>query len=260
VAGESNVETAPEHALQHALSFMRACLAKVADSVRPIEAGIVLSTPSLPAVWAVNQLRVACAMPFEALLELAEEQLAGFEYRQIAVEDQLAGPGLEASFRAASWKIERDLVMVLGVGADRPAETTIVEESGEEEMLELIQRWYMEDDSPPSEVGQLVDYARRETHVLDDRALGVRSRDGQLVAVAKLRSAGATAQVDDVYTTPEARGRGYARALITHAVDLARASGSELIFIVADDQDWPKRLYERLGFRAAGRLWQFHRD
>jgi GNAT superfamily N-acetyltransferase len=66
--------------------------------------------------------------------------------------------------------------------------------------------------------------------------------------------------VDDVYTVPEARGRGFARALITHAVALAREAGAGLIFIVADDEDWPKRLYERLGFRAVGHVWQFHRD
>jgi hypothetical protein len=29
---------------------------------------------------------------------------------------------------------------------------------------------------------------------------------------------------------------------------------------VADDNDWPKLLYERLGFRPVGHLWQFHRD
>ena len=33
-----------------------------------------------------------------------------------------------------------------------------------------------------------------------------------------------------------------------------------IIFIVADDTDWPKRLYGRIGFREAGHLWQFHRD
>ena len=250
----------PEQTLQRALAFMRASLAKVADAARPIDGGVVLSTPSLPAVWAINQLRVNEEMAFAALLELADEQLSGLEYRQIALEHQLSGPGLETSFREARWKVERDLVMVLAAGADRCADTGIVEEPGEEETLEVIRRWYLEDVPEPSEVGQLVNYARREMRTLGERLLGVRSSDGQLVAVAKLRSGETIAQVEDVYTTPEARGRGFARAVITHAVELARAAGHELIFIVADDEDWPKRLYERLGFRAAGHLWQFHRD
>jgi GNAT superfamily N-acetyltransferase len=258
VAGESHV--GPEHAFERALTFMRASLARVADAATPIDAGVVLSTPSLPAVWSINQLRVTKEMPFNALLDLADEQLAGFEYRQIALEHQRSGAALETSFREAHWKVARELVMVLAAGTDRRADTGIVEEPGEQETLELVRRWYMEDVPPPSEVAQLITYARREMRALGEHLLGVRSSDGHLVAVAKLRSGEAIAQVEDVYTAPEARGRGFASAVITRAVELAHAGGHEVIFIVADDDDWPKRLYGRLGFRAAGRLWQFHRD
>ena len=141
--------------------------------------------------------------------------------------------------------------MILTAGADRCTGTSIVEGPGEDEVLELIRRWYEEDEPALSGIEQLVAYGRRETRALSDRLLGVRSSDGRLVAIAKLRSGRATAQVEDVYTVPEARGRGFARALITRAVALARETGHELIFIVADDENWPKRLYERLGFRAA---------
>src|SRR5437868_11246311 len=166
--------------LERALEFMRTGLARTADAVRPIDAGIVLSTPSLPAVWAVNQIRIGEAVSFDELIELAEEQLAGFEYRQIAVEHQSAGPGLEASFRAASWKVERDVVMTLAGGADRAADTSIVDEPAEAEVLEVIRRWYGEDSPAPSEIEQLVDYGRRERRALGDRLLGVRSSDGAL--------------------------------------------------------------------------------
>jgi GNAT superfamily N-acetyltransferase len=105
-----------------------------------------------------------------------------------------------------------------------------------------------------------VAYSGRENQVLGDRLLGVRSGDGHLVAISKLRSDGVIAQVEDVYTAPEARGRGFARALITRAVELARGAGHDLAFIVADDADWPKLFYGRLGFRSVGHLWQFHRD
>ena len=47
---------------------------------------------------------------------------------------------------------------------------------------------------------------------------------------------------------------------MSQAVALARDASQEPIFIVADDNDWPKLLYERLGFRGVGNLWQFHRD
>ena len=250
----------PAGAIERALAFMRAGLAVTADAVRTIEAGLVLSTPSLPAVWAVNQLWVTAPLASNELVELADEQLAGFDYRQIAVENQLAGPDLEASLRAAGWRAERDVVMILTAGADRCTGTSIVEEPDEDEVLELIRRWYEEDEPALSGIEQLVAYGRREARALSDRLLGVRSSDGRLVAISKLRAVGDIAQVEDVYTVPEARGRGFARALISRAVALARETDNELIFIVADDEDWPKRLYERLGFRAVGHLWQFHRD
>jgi ribosomal protein S18 acetylase RimI-like enzyme len=66
-------------------------------------------------------------------------------------------------------------------------------------------------------------------------------------------------QVEDVYTAPEHRGRGFARALLTRAVELAQAADPELTFIVADDGDWPKRLYAKIGFVPAGREWLFTR-
>jgi GNAT superfamily N-acetyltransferase len=155
--------------------------------------------------------------------------------------------------------VERDVVMVLSGPADRPADTG-VDDAGEDEVAELMRRWYGDDEPNTAEIDQLVDYGRRESRALGDRLLGVRSGDGQLVAITKLRSDGRTAQVEDVYTVPEARGRGFARALVSRAADLARGAGNDLVFIVADDADWPKLLYERLGFRSAGFLWQFHRD
>lgn len=245
--------------LERALAFMRAGMAATADTIRSIDAGVVASTPSLPLVWAVNQVRVDEALPFEELVDLADEELAGLDYRQIAVEHQQAGPGLEHAFRAAGWRVERDVLMSLSAPADCAADTSVVEDAGEDEVLEVMRHWYEDDEPAPSEIEQLVAYGRREARTLGDRLLGVRGGDGCLVAITKLRSGGAIAQVEDVYTVPDARGRGFARALITRATELAREGGHELVFIVADDADWPKLLYGRLGFRSAGHLWHFHR-
>lgn len=246
--------------LERALAFMRACMATTADESRPIQAGFVVSTPSLPAVWAVNQVRVVEALSHEELIELADRELAGCEYRQIAVEHQQTGAEVEKAFRAARWKVERDVLMILDGPPDREADTRVVEDAGEDEMLELMRRWYESDEPTPDEAEQLVEFGRREVRALGDRLLGVRSGDGRLVAITKLRSDGSTAQVEDVYTVPEARGRGFARALVSRAVELARDGGHDMTFIVADDEGWPKLLYGRLGFRSVGLLWHFHRD
>jgi GNAT superfamily N-acetyltransferase len=83
--------------------------------------------------------------------------------------------------------------------------------------------------------------------------------DGVDAAVTTLYSDGATAQVEDVATLRHYRRRGLARATVSAAIDAAVEMGHEFVFIVADDDDWPKQLYGRLGFDPVGRSWAFTR-
>src|ERR1700748_3469624 len=117
--------------LARVLAFLRGNLAKTADELRAIEPGWVVSTPSLSLVWAVNHVRVALPLTFEGLVELADEQLAGARYLQIGIENQDAGPRLEAEFAAAGWKTEREVYMVLAASPDREADTSVVVDAGE---------------------------------------------------------------------------------------------------------------------------------
>ena len=245
--------------LQRVLAFIRDDLIRTADVARPVDGGVVLTTPSLPLVWSVNQLRVSAPSGFDAVIALAARELRGFDYRHVVVEDQVTGPALAARFRGAGWGATRDLQMILAGDPDRPAATAVVSEADEDEVLELMARWHGEGASVPAdEIAQLTAFSRRQGQIHGDRLLGARSGDGALVAITKLRGDGRTARIEDVYTVPEARGRGYARALVSCAAELARAAGHDLVFITADENDWPKRLYARLGFRALARVWQFH--
>jgi ribosomal protein S18 acetylase RimI-like enzyme len=83
--------------------------------------------------------------------------------------------------------------------------------------------------------------------------------NGEIVAWSDLYLAQGMAQVEDVATLEEHRGHGYASAIVLRAVREAQAAGADLIFLVADDEDWPKELYERLGFDIVGRSYKFIR-
>jgi predicted GNAT family acetyltransferase len=83
--------------------------------------------------------------------------------------------------------------------------------------------------------------------------------DGRPVAAAQLNSDGRLAEVDDVATLPAFQGRGFGSAVTMRAVEEALAAGHELVFLVADDEDWPKDLYARLGFETIGHTWSFLR-
>jgi predicted GNAT family acetyltransferase len=81
--------------------------------------------------------------------------------------------------------------------------------------------------------------------------------DGKLVAHAELYSHDGVGQVEDLVTLEPYRGRGLARALVLRAAAESRAAGNDLTFLVADADDWPHRLYERLGFETVGRYERF---
>jgi len=83
--------------------------------------------------------------------------------------------------------------------------------------------------------------------------------DGVDAAVTTLYADGTTAQVEDVATLRDYRRRGLARAAVSAAIDAAVEMGHRFVFIVADDDDWPKDLYGRLGFDPIGRAWSFTR-
>jgi predicted GNAT family acetyltransferase len=81
--------------------------------------------------------------------------------------------------------------------------------------------------------------------------------DSEVVSYSDLYLDGADAQVEDVGTVPEQRGRGYAKAVVLGAIAEARQAGAEFICLVADANDWPKELYRRLGFDEVGHYTKF---
>lgn len=246
-----------------ALEFQRETVAMIAGEFTPIGEGWLVRARSLPLVWSLNQVRVSQPIRFSEALALVEQQLGDLPYRQLVVEDEASGRRLEAEFRSQGWEVEREVTMVLARRPDRDADTAVVTDVGEQEALALMRRWVAEDpDLNLTEEGlrQVVEFSRMSWRARGARALGVRDEGGALAAMTLLYSDGATAQVEDVYTVPEARGRGFARALVTRAVTLAQEAGHELTFIVADDNDWPKELYARIGFEPAGHAWLFHRE
>jgi GNAT superfamily N-acetyltransferase len=53
------------------------------------------------------------------------------------------------------------------------------------------------------------------------------------------------------------RGLGLGRAVVLAGVRAALGTGCDLVFLNADDDDWPKMLYGKLGFDEVARFWSF---
>lgn len=241
------------------LEFLLTLIERSADRAARHGPVLVAHTPSLPACWTLNQVRATDPVTFDELVALAERHQAQLPYRHVVVEGDRAATALEPNFVSAGWELERDVLMVLDGPPAQWQPAAQVTEIGEEPMLALMRRWQSEQHPglPADELDQLVEMAKREGVAMGEQRFGVLDIDAMAVAVTKLRSHRGTAQVEDVYTRPDHRRRGLARTLVTQAATLAHAS-HDCTFIMADDDDWPKELYARIGFRPFERFSAFH--
>jgi predicted GNAT family acetyltransferase len=65
--------------------------------------------------------------------------------------------------------------------------------------------------------------------------------------------------LDNVVTMPPFRRRGVASATVTAAVGASLGSGDRHVFLLAEKDGDPQRLYERLGFRVRSPIESFTR-
>ena len=175
----------------------------------------------------------------------------------IFVPDPDLGERLAPWFAEHGWRIDRHLVMAQLRQPERTADLSRVREL-EERALRPARRRLMEGYpwAKPEVVKQLFEAKALIGRRVTARFFGVLV-DGEVVSYADLYVDGADAQVEDVGTLPEHRGKGYATAVILEAIEQARASGADFVFLVADAEDWPKELYGKLGFDELGHYTKF---
>jgi ribosomal protein S18 acetylase RimI-like enzyme len=90
-----------------------------------------------------------------------------------------------------------------------------------------------------------------------DRWFAARGDDGEFASCCCLLSLGGLGQVENVGTLPGARGQGLARAVTLAATRASVAAGDDLTFLGAVVDDWPRLMYDRLGFDAVGVDWAY---
>ena len=195
----------------------------------------------------------------EQLAADADEVLggAGLEHRVIWVADPGQGERLAPGFAGLGYVVDRNVVMV---HAREPDAWT--DDRAEEVDLEAAKAMWRAshleepDVIEPAEAEMLADFLDVLAENADARFYGV-CVDGDVVAGAQLMVLDGVAQVEDVVTLAAHRGQGFARAAVLAAVRAARDSGADLVYLGADDEDWPKHMYAKLGFDEAGRSFDF---
>lgn len=224
--------------------------------------GVAVIEPELPRRHDSNYLlaeRIPIGAGAQDLAAEADRILggAGLAHRAVFTFDEALGTRLEPEFRALGWNVRRHIWMAQLRKPEREADLSVVEEVGEADLragrtAEIIRfPWGSEEVAEQLLDAKLLLGERAET-----RFFGVRV-DGEIVSWADLYLAQGVGQVEDVATKEAHRGKGYATAVVLRAAEEARVAGADLVFLVADEDDWPKELYERLGFDTIGRLTKF---
>jgi GNAT superfamily N-acetyltransferase len=215
----------------------------------------------LPRAHVLNSLHVDAEVDADQLVAALDDLYAGYGHRRADVEREDTGARLAPELRRHRWQVEHDLVMALARRVEPTAPAGLAREvdAATHEAVDAVtvrEEPYATDEAV---VRQLVAMRAKLAAAAPHTRFIVGADDGVDAGVTTLYSDGAVAQVEAVVTLRAHRRRGLARAMVELAVSLALDMGHELVFIVADDDDWPKDLYARLGFEPVGRKWAFTR-
>jgi len=246
-----------------AVAWERRAHEQIAQRIEPLRYGFAGFDETLPLVYFANLIWVTAGPGEVSAPELmvdADRLLAPFEHRWIVVDREPLWAMLTEEFAAAGWGIQTHVLMTHRRAPDRTGQLDAVDEV-EYDDLRAAEMRYM--DSQPwctsiDPARQVLEHHLRLGAVLGERCFAIRDGD-DVVAYAKLRHRDGIGQVEDVVVLEGHRGTGLGRLVTTAALQAGLEREPELMFIVADDDDWPKELYARLGFEAAGRARMFHR-
>lgn len=246
-----------------ALAFQRRFEDRLAGRTEPVTCGTAIFRPDLPRVFDFNFVRVEQPDPPEAIALASEadrvQAAAGLLHRKIVLEHETGGEVLADDLRVLGWLPDRLVLMV----CDRPPAAPVEAPAELVEPRELLPAQELNILKDPHErspelVHQLLGAEVARAESFPTRGVAVRAEEG-IASWCLLYLEDGVAEIDQVTTLPEHRGRGYANAVVRAAAAAAARSGAELVFLWADDRDWPKQWYERLGFEPLARRYAFLR-
>ena len=195
------------------------------------------------------------ALPRDATAQELAADTAAHGRRMIFLR---AAPGeaLLSGFRSLGWRLDRHVFMVQRAPVTRSGPLELVRELHADDLRTARRR--LLSDYPwatPELLEQLHEAKRLIAERVETRFFGVVA-DGQVVSYADLYLEPPAAQIEDVGTLEKHRGKGYASAVVLRAAEEARSAGADLVFLVADAEDWPQHLYRQLGFEPIGHYWK----
>ena len=231
--------------------FRRAVELAAAERREPAPHGVGLFADSVPSVYDANY--VSIEEPVVDAGELATETDRVMEHchhRRVVLEQ--GGDATAAALADRGYVRSTHIVFAHRREPDRRVDTSMVREVEFDRIEPVRIATTIAEPWGDDEIARQLNDAKR----LIMRAVPTRFFaaivDDRVAAYCEIRSDGRTAQIEDVEAVRAYRGRGLGRAIVQHALDEARRT-HDVVFLEALADDWPRRLYAKLGFDAVGK-------
>jgi ribosomal protein S18 acetylase RimI-like enzyme len=218
---------------------------RVCAEVRPFSSGTVFRSPRHPDIWEYNCIRLDRPMHAGEMIAAADRELVGCAHR--LVEWMIPMPdGVAGELRERGW-IATPLVFMLHGGRVPPEGRGELVEVDYDAVRELRDMWHREDFGEHTETEAFHAQAREVAELAGVRVIAA-VEDGRPMGFAQVETHDGGSEVTQVFVRPERRGAALGSALTARAIGVA-AKAAPMVWISAERDNRPRRLYERLGFR-----------
>lgn len=241
------------------LDFELGLAASISDQTVEADWGRAFLNPSLPQVWDASWMAIEePGMAMGDLAALADSVFgeAGLSHRTVVACDEADGRRLGAEAGdLPGWEVEGVDYMVWRDDCGRRPNVEVREvQMGEIATLRfaLIRDGFSAELAETELPKQLLEFEDRFGDAAEDRWFVAPGEEP--AATCRLMANGEIGQIEDVATLTAAQNGGLAQAVTLRALEESRAAGHEVTFLAVDSEDWPRLMYEKLGFVKVGRL------
>jgi ribosomal protein S18 acetylase RimI-like enzyme len=241
-------------------SFECAMQDRCARARREFEYGTALFNDDLRRVYDTNFVRFERGfgeLTGAIVSEAADELQASLGHRKVLIPDERAGARVAEELKDHGWRHFTLVTMAYRGGTPvppaRPAEQV------DARAVRGARMQALEDGKRDAEATrQIVAFTELMATVTAAR-LYAAFTEGEIGSFCALFQEGGVGQIDEVTTIERFRRRGLGTAVVEGALHASQADRDELTFLVADEGDWPKDWYARLGFEPIGRRYELLR-
>ena len=218
---------------------------RVCEEARPFSHGVVFRSPRHPDFWEYNCLRLDRPMEAGEMVAAADRELSACAHRfvewTIPMPDNVVG-----ELRERGW-MANPLVFLLHDGRPLPQARGELVEVDYDVVRELRDLWHREDFGEHTEAETFHAQAREVAELAEVRVVAAMEH-ARPIGFAQVETHDGGSEVSQVFVHSARRGAGLGGALTARAIGLG-ADAAPDVWICAERDDRPRRLYERLGFR-----------